>query len=171
MTGTLTDAPEVRAIFAWLDRHARDVEEAPFWRAYRDTRGTAARLDLLRRYVLTRPGDRILGRFDPDVLRAAVVVSYLRGRFHALDLEPLACDPWPWQRICDLAETQGAGWDSFQDVDSARGALRVFRMRGYLDIPTAPVEAADTIAAMLATLAADAVPVATFTPAATDKAA
>lgn len=124
-------------VFEWLTRHSRDLDEAAWWRAFHGTTDVSERLRLVLRRVERRPGEPMLPRHDPDVSRAAIIVAYLRGEWSAEDLPALSAPAWPWLQICAFAETQGAGWDSFQEPDSARGALRVYRLRGYLDIPTA----------------------------------
>lgn len=137
--------PDLARVLAWAEVNREALDNSEWQRRYNATTDPGERLRLIGLRLDRKPGASAIPRHDPAVVTAAVVVGYLRGQFEAPDLEP-AATVWPWPRICDLAETQGAGWDSFQDVDSARGALRVFRMRGYLDVPP---PAADADAAIL----------------------
>ncbi len=152
--------PEVRAVMAWLDLHALDVDEAPLWKAFRDRPIASERLRLLLSWMDSRPSQRGRGirvghPGDPHKRRATVVVAYLRGEFRAPDLAPVA-EGWAWRDVCALAaaldDAGEKGWGSYRDVDTARSALSAAMTRRDLDIPRAPPDLEARIGRFLADL-------------------
>lgn len=140
--------PDLARVLAWCRVHSRDIDEAPFWRAYRDNPGQSARRQLLARYVCLGPDDPIWPKFDPNRLRAAVVVAFLRGQFHAPDLDPVE-NPWPWSDVCDYSTTQRIGFKTLHSPETASATLAMMRARGHLDIPEAPPEVRDSLDRLL----------------------
>lgn len=148
----LADAPEVRAVLAWIAAHGRDVDEAPFWRSYVAESNPWARLRYLQAYLDHRPGDPMLacprpGRtMDATAQRAVVVVAYLLGDFAAPDL-PAIARPWTWREVAAYATAHGGdGFDQWTDANRGPGRYRATVATGALRIVCQPPDALAVIA-------------------------
>lgn len=159
--GGKASTADVRAIRAWLDVHARDLAEAPFTTAFLRTSDIGERLRVLKVRLEQRPSEPLSGFRpgpvpDPHRRRASIVVGYLRGEFSAADL-PRIEHPWPWRKVCALAvdadESGEDGWGSYLQEDFARPTLRAAIARGDLDVPRAPDDLVQRVAAFLSELA------------------
>lgn len=186
MTANPSDAPEVRAILGWHEARRDLYPDAPFWSEFQRAidADLAYALRMLQAAAERRPSDllrcpRAGGQQSPERLRVLANIAYLLGDWTPPDLPPVPV-PWGWPAIVALAESlSGSGGDGREwawFADSRRGPYLYRRARDAgMNVPAfGPERLAAVIVPMLrslATLATASVPVATFTPAATVKAA